>query len=101
MFGKSNAFDMQKYVYYKSVFNTLYIEINHKFKKISLRQNKRYKNALFFLSRAPSHRSFTFNLRFLCELKHKIDLSKTMTGIFHFWFCFHFIKVYVFIQPNA
>ena len=33
MFGKCNAFDMQKYVYYKSVFNTLYIEINHKFKK--------------------------------------------------------------------
>ena len=33
MFGKSNAFDMQKYVYYKSVFNTLYIEIHHKFKK--------------------------------------------------------------------
>ena len=31
MFGKCNAFDMQKYVYSKSAFNTLYIEINHKF----------------------------------------------------------------------
>ena len=26
-------------------------------------------NALFFLSRAPAHHSFTFNLRFLYDLK--------------------------------
>ena len=35
------------------------------------------KNALFFLSRAPTHHSFTFNL-------HKVCLSKTVCGIFHF-----------------
>ena len=40
------------------------------------------KNALFFLSRAPAHHSFTFNLRFLNELKHKVRLSKTVCGIF-------------------
>ena len=59
------------------------------------------KNALFFLSRAPTHHSFTFNLRFLYELKHKVRLSKTVCGIFHFRFHPVFIKVYVFVQQNA
>ena len=36
------------------------------------------KNALFFLSQAPTHHSFTFNLRFLYELKHKVRLSKSL-----------------------
>ena len=56
------------------------------------------KNFLFFLSQAPTHHSFTFNLRFLCKLKHKVRLSKTVCGIFHFWFRFVFIKVYIFVQ---
>ena len=34
------------------------------------------KNALLFLSRAPAH-SFTFNSRFLYELKDMVGLSKT------------------------
>ena len=59
------------------------------------------KNALFFLSRAPTHHSFTFNLRFLYEPKHKFSLSKRACGIFHFRFHFVFIKVYIFVQQNA
>ena len=59
------------------------------------------KNALFFLSRAPTHHSFTFNLRFLYELKHKVRLSKTVCGIFHFRCRFVFIKVYIFAGQNA
>ena len=59
------------------------------------------KNVLFFLSRAPTHHSFTFNLQFLYELKHKVRLSKTVYGIFHFRFCFVFIKVHIFVQQNA
>ena len=59
------------------------------------------KNALFFLSRAPTHHSFTFNLRFLHELKHKVCLSKTVCGIFHFRFRFVFIKSYIFVRQNA
>ena len=59
------------------------------------------KNALFFLSRAPTHHSFTFNLRFLHELKHKVRLSKTVSGIFYFRFCLNFTKVYIFVQQNA
>ena len=42
------------------------------------------KNALFFLSPAPTNHSFTFNLRFLYELKHKVGLSKTVCETFHF-----------------
>ena len=59
------------------------------------------KNALFFLSRAPTHHSFNFNLRFLYELKRKVGYSETMSGIFHFWFRFVFVKVYIFVQQNG
>ena len=59
------------------------------------------KNALFFLSRAPIHHSFTFDLRFLYELKRKDRLPKTVCGIFHFRLRFVFIKVYIFVQQNA
>ena len=58
---------------------------NANLKKISFGQNKHdTKNALFFLLRAPTHHSFTFNLLFLYELQHKVRLSKTVRGIFHF-----------------
>ena len=59
------------------------------------------KNALFFLSRAPTHHSFAFNLRFLCELIHKVHLSKTVREIFYFRCRFVFIKVYIFVKENA
>ena len=59
------------------------------------------KNALFFFSRAPTHHSFTFNLRFLYKLKYKVRISKTVRGIFHFRFRSVFIKVYILIQQNA
>ena len=56
-------------------------------------------NALFWLSRPPTHHSFTFNLQFFYELK--IRLSKTVCGIFHFWFRFVFIKFYILVQQIA
>ena len=59
------------------------------------------KNALFFLSQAPSHHSFIFNYPFLYELKRKVCLSKSVCGIFHFQFCFVFIKVYIFVQQEV
>ena len=59
------------------------------------------KNALFFLSRTPTHHSFTFNLGFLNELKQKARLTKVVCGIFRFRFRFVFIKVYTFVQQNA
>ena len=71
------------------------------FKKISSDKINVTKNALFFLSRAQTHHSFTFNLRFLYELKRKVRLSKTVCGIFHFQFRFVLIKLYIFVQQNA
>ena len=59
------------------------------------------KNVLFFLSRAPTHHSFTFDLRFLYDLRQKVRRSKTVYGIFHFRFRFVLIKVYIFVQQNA
>ena len=54
------------------------------------------KYALIFLSRAPTYHSFSFNSRFLYELKNKVCLSRSVRGIFHFQFRFHFIKAYTF-----
>ena len=59
------------------------------------------KDALCSLSRAPTHHSFTFNLRFLYELKHKVCLSKTVCGIFQFRFRFVFVKAYIFVQKKC
>ena len=69
-------------------------------KKFPSGQDEWYKKS-FFLLRVPTHHSFTFNLRFLYELKHKVRLSKTVCGIFHFQFHFIFIKAYVFVQQNV
>ena len=62
---------------------------------------KKYPHPSCFISRNPTHHSFTFNLRSLYELKHKVRLSKTVCGIFHFRFRFVFIKVYILVQQNA
>ena len=55
----------------------------------------------FFLSQPPTHHRSTFDLQFLYKLKQKVHFSKTVCGIFHFRFCFVFIKVYAFVQQNA
>ena len=48
------------------------------FKKIPSDKINVTKNAHFFLSGAPTHYVFTFNLRSLYELKHKVRFSKTV-----------------------
>ena len=70
-------------------------------KKIPMDKINGTKNALFFLSRTPTHHNFIFDLQFLYELNRKIRLSKTVRGIFHFQFGFVFNKVYIFLQQNA
>ena len=70
-------------------------------KKIILDKINGTKNALFLLSRASTHHSFTFDFRFLYELKHKVCLFETVCGIFHFRIRFVFIKVYIFVQQNG
>ena len=53
---------------------------NTNFKKNSLDKTNITQNALFLPSRAPTHQSFTFNSRFLYELKCKAHLSKIGVG---------------------
>ena len=59
------------------------------------------KNALIFLSQAPTQHRFTFNLQILYEMKHKVSLSKTVCGIFQLRFRFVLIKVYIVAQQNT
>ena len=59
------------------------------------------KNALVFLFRAPTYYSFTFNLQFSYELKHKIRLSNTGCCTFHFRFSFVFVKVYIIFSTKC
>ena len=73
-------FDTLKYVRSENVFKTQML------KKFPSDKTNGIKNTLIFLSRALIHHSFTFNLRFLYELKRKVYLSKTVCGIFHFQF---------------
>ena len=53
-------------------------------KKFSSDKINGTKNDFFYLSRTPTHYSFTSNLRFLYELNHKLRLPKTVCEIFHF-----------------
>ena len=88
-------------IFWKCIQYTLHWDKTQMLKKFPSDKINGTKNALFSLLRAPSHHSFTFNLRFLHELKHKVYLPKTVCGIFHFWFRFVFNKVYIFVQQNA
>ena len=98
----SNFFwHVKVWVYSENIFNTLYMKVKQILKKFPSDKINDTKNALFFVSRASAHHNFIFNLRFLYELKHKICLSKTVCGNFHFRFCLIFIKVYIFVQKNA
>ena len=94
-------FYIWKYVYSESTQYTKHWDKTQILKKILSDKINSTKNALILLSKAPTHHSFTFNLRFLYELKHKVRLSKTMCEIFHFRFHPIFIKVYTFVQQNA
>ena len=98
----SNVFWYVKaWVFWKCISYTIHWDKRRMSKKLPLDKINGTKNALFFLSQVPTKNGFTFNLRFLYELKHKVCLSKTVCGIFHFRFRFVFIKVYIFVQQNA
>ena len=65
-----------------------------------LRQNNAIINTLFFLSPAPTHDSFIFDSRYFYNLKRNIRVSKSVRGIFHFWFHFNFFKIYIFVHQH-
>ena len=87
-----------KSIYLLKIYLIHYIlQKNANVKKIPSDKINVTKNALFFLSRTSAQRSFTFNWQFLYELKHRVYLSNTVCGIFHFRFRFLFLKVYIFV----
>ena len=96
----SNIFLYVKvYIFCKCIQYTIHWDKTQMLKKTSKINGT--KNALFFLSRAQTHHTFTFNLRFLYELNYKVRLSENVCGIFHYRFRFVFIKVYIFVHQNA
>ena len=93
LYSESNDFWYVKVcIFWKCIQYTIHWDKSQMLKKISCDKMNDTKNALFFLSQAPTHHSFTFNLRILYELKHAVRLSKTACGISHFQFRFVFIK---------
>ena len=88
-------------IFWKCIQYTIHWDKTQILKNIPSDKINGTKNALFFLSRAPTHHNFSFDLPFLYELKHKVCLSEDVCGIFHFLFRFVFIKVYIFVQQNA
>ena len=58
------------------------------------------KNAFFPFASSNSSR-FYFTLVILIWAEAQGSSSETVHGIFHFRFCFVFIKVYIFVQQNA
>ena len=91
------SFDMEKYIYFESLYNTLYFDIKHKCEKKFPSDKVNVKKKCSFLSRAQFIR-FTFNSQFIYKLKHRLHPSKTVRGIFHFRFCLVLIRVCIFVQ---
>ena len=85
-------------MYILKVYYTIHWDKTQILKKFPLNKINGTKNGLIFISWAPTHHSFTFNLHFLQELKYKVHLFKTVRGTFYHWFRFVFIKVYIFVQ---
>ena len=85
---------MLKYIYSESLFNTLYIEIKQLLKKFPLDKINGIKNAFFFLWRAPTHHTFTFDLQFFYEIRHKcVGFSFSITSRFYVNLCFYLTKI--------
>ena len=88
-------------IFWKCIQYTIHWDKIRTLKKFPSDKISGTKHALFLLSQTPSNQNSAFNLRFLYELEHKVRLSQTVGGIFHFRFRFVFIEVYIFVQQNA
>ena len=83
-------------IFWKFIQYTILWDKAQMLKKFPLDKMNGTKNALFFLSRALTHNSFTVTLRFLYELKHKVPLSK-MYGGFSFFHFVSFLLKFIFL----
>ena len=85
-------------IFWNCIQHTIHWDKTQMLKQLPSDKRNGTKNALFFLSRASTHYSFALNFWFSYKLKYKVCLSKTVCGIFHFWFCFVFIKVNILLN---
>ena len=83
-------------VFWKCIQYSIHWDKTQMLKKIPFDKINGTKNALFFLLRAPTNQSFTFNLRFLYELKHKFVSLKLCVGFSIFDF-FSFLLKFIFL----
>ena len=83
-------------IFQKCIQYTIHWDKTQILKNIPSEKINSTKNAPFFSFTSSNSSQFYLNLWFLHELKHKVLLSKTLCGIFHFWFRFVLIKVYIF-----
>ena len=67
-------------IFWKCIQYTIHWGKTQMLTKFPLEKTNGTKNYLFFLLQAPTHHSFTFNLRFLYELKHKDSSIKICMG---------------------
>ena len=98
-----NVFYVAKvYIFRNFIKHTIYGEKANNIKTFSVRQKNVTKNLVFFFhSQAPTHHSFTFNLRLLNWLKQKVHhFSESLSRIFDFWFCLVFTKIFTFVQQK-
>ena len=86
------CFDIQKYVYSESMFK-IHCDKTEMLQKFPLDK--------ISLQNMPSLFHEPKNLWFLYELKHKVRLSKTVCGLFHFRFRLVFVNFFIFVQQNA
>ena len=99
----SNVFwQIKVRIFWKCIQYTTQWDKKQMLKKFLLAKINGTKNAVFFLLRAPTHHSFTFNLRFLLELKHKVRLSKLYVGFSIFDFISLLLKfVFLFSKMHG
>ena len=91
----SNVFwHVKVYIFSKFVQYTIHWDKTQMLKKFPSDKIDVTKNALSFISRAPTHHRFISNSQFLCELTPKVYISETECEIFRFQFRIIFIKVY-------
>ena len=78
--NKQNSVWSNVCIFWKCIQYTIHSDKTKMLKEFSSDKTKGTKNALFFLSWPSTHHSYTFNLQFLYELKHKVLFLKLCAG---------------------
>ena len=78
----NNAFwYVKECISWKCILYTIHWDKTQTLKRFPSCKIKGTKNAFYFISRAPIHQNFTFNLQFLYELKHKVRRSSSLQKV--------------------